>query len=220
MWTELTSVFDNLSDDPDCRAIVLSGRGKLFTAGLDLIGAAAIGQQLAAVDDVARKAKILSHKIRAYQSTVTSLERCAKPVLAAVHSGCVGAGVDLITAADVRYCTQDAWFTVKEVDIGMAADVGTLQRLPKVVGNQSVVREWCLTGRRFGAAEAEKVGLLSAVFETHAEMVAHAMQVAADIAAKSPVAVQATKKNLVYSLDHTTQEGLDQIVSWNGQLET
>lgn len=213
MWTELNTAFDGLSDDPDCRVIVLSARGKYFTAGLDLISAAALGQQLAECDDVARKAKILARKIREYQSIVSSLEHCAKPVLAAVHSGCVGAGIDLITAADIRYCTKDAWFTAKEVDIGMAADVGTLQRLPKVVGNQSLVRDWCLTGRRFDWQEANTAGLVSAVFETHDEMIAHAVRVAAVIAAKSPVAVQATKKNLVYSLDHTTQEGLDQIVS-------
>lgn len=95
---------------------------------------------------------------------MTSLEICSKPVIAAVHSGCIGAGIDMITAADIRYCTEDAWFTVKEVEIGMAADVGTLQRLPKVIGNQSLVRELCFTGRKFTSKEAFDFGLVSKVY--------------------------------------------------------
>lgn len=214
MWQEIGDAFAGLSDDPDCRAIVLSGRGRIFTAGLDLMSAMGLAQELAAESDVARRGRTLARKIRAYQQTVSSLERCAKPVLAAVHAACVGAGVDLITAADIRYCTRDAWFCVKEVDIGMAADVGTLQRLPKVVGSQSLARELCLTGRKMAGAEAVACGLVSGgLFDTYDEMVAHAVEVAAEIAAKSPVAVQAIKHNMVYSLDRTTQEGLDQIVS-------
>lgn len=212
MWQEIQQAFDALSVDPECRAIVLSGRGKLFTAGLDLFSAMGLAQELAAEPDAARRGQILGHKIRAYQATVSSLERCAKPVLAAVHGGCVGAGVDLITAADMRYCAQDAWFCVKEVDIGMAADVGTLQRLPKVVGSQTLARELCFTGRRMAAAEALACGLVGGVFGSAEEVVAHAVGLAEQIAAKSPVAVQAIKHNMVYSLDRPTQEGLDQIV--------
>lgn len=97
------------------------------------------------------------------QEAITSLELCLKPIIVGVHSACIGAGVDLITAADIRYCTDDAWFQVKEVDIGMAADVGTLQRLPKVIGNQSLVRELCFTGRKFDSKEATTAGLVSQV---------------------------------------------------------
>lgn len=103
MWSEITQCFQQLNDDADCRAIVFSGRGKIFTAGLDLMAAMGLSQDLAGIDDVARRGAILSRKIKEYQTTVTSLEACAKPVLAAVHSACVGAGVDLITAADIRY---------------------------------------------------------------------------------------------------------------------
>lgn len=102
MWVELTHCFHQLSNDADCRVIVFSGRGKAFTSGLDLIAAMDSAQQLASIDDVARRAAILGRKIKEYQATVTSLETCAKPVLVAVHSACVGAGVDLITAADIR----------------------------------------------------------------------------------------------------------------------
>lgn len=214
MWQELGQAFDSLSDDPDCRAIVLSGRGKIFTGGLDLMAAMGLVQKLAAQDDVGRRGQILGREIREFQNSISSLERCAKPVLAAVHSACIGAGVDLITAADIRYCTADAWFSVKEVDIGMAADIGTLQRLPKVLGSQSLARELCLTGRKMAAVEAVSSGLVGGEpFATYDLMVAHAIGVAETIASKSPIAVQATKRNMVYSLDHTTQQGLDHIVS-------
>lgn len=102
MWLEIRECFHKLSDDPDCRVIVFSGRGKIFTSGLDLMAAMDLGQQLVGVDDVARRANILSKSIRGYQETVSALEVCSKPVIAAVHSACVGAGVDLITASDIR----------------------------------------------------------------------------------------------------------------------
>jgi len=215
MWIEIGKCFDELSSSPDCRSIVLSASGKHFTAGLDLMDAMALGQKLAEASDVSRKAKIFAESIKLYQESISSLEKCAKPVIACCHSAVIGAGVDMITAADIRYCTKDAYFSVKEVDIGMAADVGTLQRLPKVIGNQSLVRELCFTARKLPADEAEKCGLVSRVFENKDQMVDEAIKIAANIASKSPVAVQVTKQSLVYSMDHTTQEGLDHIKEIN-----
>lgn len=212
MWHELFECFNSLNQDPDCRAIVLSANGRLFTAGLDLRDAMKWGQMMAEIDDVARKAHMLSGKIKDYQNSISSLENCLKPVIAAVHSACVGAGINLVSAADIRYCTADAWFTVKEVDIGMPADVGVLQRLPKIIGNQSLVRELAFTARKIASAEALQCGLVSRVFDTKEEMIREAVSLAETIASKSPLAVQATKKNIVYSMDHTNQEGLDQIV--------
>lgn len=165
--------------------------------------------------DVARKAKIFEEFVELYQASITSLEKCPKPVIACTHSAVVGAGVDLITAADIRFCTKDAWFCVKEVDIGMAADVGTLQRLPKVIGSQSLVRDLCYTARKLPSDEAERCGLVSKVFVDKITMVEEAIKMAEIIASKSPVAVQATKRNIVYSLDHTNQEGLDHIKELN-----
>lgn len=150
--------------------------------------------------------------IKLYQDSISSLELCSKPVLAAVHSACVGAGVDLITSADLRYCTKDAWFQVKEVDIGMAADVGTLQRLPKVIGNQSLVRELCFTARKMNSEEAERSGLIGKVYENKEEMMSAVIGLAELIGTKSPVAVQLTKKNILFSQTRTNQEGLDHIV--------
>jgi len=211
LWNELQECFNGLNENSDCRAIVLSGAGKHFTAGLDLKYALQLGQELAAIEEVGRRGHYLNKKIITCQNSISSLERCLKPVIAAVHSACVGAGVDLITACDVRYCSNDAWFQVKEVDIGMAADVGTLQRLPKVIGNQSLARELCFTGRKFDSKEALSSGLVSRTFSSRDELIKESLKLAEEIAKKSPVAVQATKENLVYSLEHTNQEGLDQI---------
>merc|ERR1712181_130393 len=140
---------------------------------------------------------------------------CRKPVIGAVHNACVGAGVDMGTAMDVRLCTADAWFCVREVDMGLAADVGTLQRLPKVIGSQSLVNELCLSGRRMESEEAEKCGLVSSVFESKEKMMEGALAMAAQIASKSPVAVQGTKDNLSFSREHPVQEGLDRVAMYN-----
>lgn len=216
MWLELAECFGYLHNDPDCRAIVLSGgSAKHFTAGIDLLDMMQLGQKLGEIDDVGRKARLFEGLIKQCQEGISSLERCYKPVIAAIHAACVGAGVDLITAADIRYCTRDAWFQVKEVDIGMAADVGTLQRLPKVIGSQSLARELCFTARKFKSDEAQSCGLISNVFESREEMIKKAIDLAAIIASKSPIAVQGTKKNMVYSMDHTNQEGLDHIREMN-----
>lgn len=122
-----------------------------------------MGQKMAEIDEVSRRGHWLEKTIKTSQEAITALEVCLKPVIVGVHSACVGAGVDLITAADIRYCTDDAWFQVKEVEIGMAADVGTLQRLPKVIGSQSLVRELCFTGRKFDSKEAFACGLVNRV---------------------------------------------------------
>ncbi|XP_044257309.1 delta(3,5)-Delta(2,4)-dienoyl-CoA isomerase, mitochondrial [Tribolium madens] len=215
MWLEIGKCFENLNLDENCRAIVLSGAGKIFTAGLDFQDMLTLAPQLAEHEDVARKSKILYQFITTYQKSISWLELCKKPVLTAVHSACVGGGLDLITAADMRYCTKDAWFQVKEVDIGMAADVGTLQRLPKVIGSDSLVRELCYTARKMPATEALQSGLVSKVFEDKASMIEGVIGIAKEISKKSPVAVQGTKVSLVYSRDHTVQEGLDHIALWN-----
>uniref|UniRef100_A0A336MTE1 Delta(3,5)-Delta(2,4)-dienoyl-CoA isomerase, mitochondrial n=1 Tax=Culicoides sonorensis TaxID=179676 RepID=A0A336MTE1_CULSO len=215
MWYELGDCFNALSDNPDCRVVVLSASGKHFTAGIDLLDMLQFGQELAEHEDVGRKGKLLEMMIKKYQDSITSLETCVKPVITCVYSACVGAGVDLITAADIRYCSKDAWFQVKEVDIGMAADVGTLQRLPKVIGSQSLVRELCFTARKVKSDEALSCGLVSKVFENKEEMVKGALELADTIAQKSPIAVQVTKKNMNFSQSKTNQEGLDHIREMN-----
>ncbi|XP_013106507.1 delta(3,5)-Delta(2,4)-dienoyl-CoA isomerase, mitochondrial [Stomoxys calcitrans] len=211
MWIEIKHCFESLHTNPDCRVIVISGAGKHFSAGIDLNDMIKLGQDLADIDDVARKGHYLEPLIKLYQDSISSLENCSKPVIAAVHSACIGAGIDLITAADIRYCTEDAFFSVKEVDIGMAADVGTLQRLPKAIGSQSLARELCYTGRRMESSEALSCGLVNRVFPEKEALLKAAIEMAEHIAQKSPIAVQTTKQNIVYSLSRPNQEGLDQI---------
>lgn len=218
MWQEMTQCFSSLSDNPECRVIVLSGQGKHFTAGIDLNSLVEMSAQADELEDVARKARFHSRCIKFIQDSITSLEECNKPILSVIHNACVGAGVDLITASDIRYCTQDAWFQVKEVDVGLAADVGTLQRFPKVIGNASIARELCYTGRKFDAEEAKSIGLVSNVFPDKESALNHVIGLAENIAAKSPVAVQTTKLNLVYSQSRPNADGLEHIRILNSAM--
>ncbi|XP_061828481.1 delta(3,5)-Delta(2,4)-dienoyl-CoA isomerase, mitochondrial isoform X2 [Nerophis lumbriciformis] len=213
-WSEMVDCFNEIADDPDCRVVVFSAAGKVFTAGIDLMDMAGDILQPEG-DDTARISWNIRKTITKYQNTFSVIERCPKPVLVAVHGACVGGGVDLITACDIRLCTQDAWFQVKEVDVGLAADVGTLQRLPKVIGSRSLVNELALTARKMHADEAKSTGLVSRVFADKEAMMTGALEMAGEIAARSPVAVQGTKVNLVYSRDHSVAEGLEYMAAWN-----
>ncbi|KAJ6157824.1 Delta(3-5)-Delta(2-4)-dienoyl-CoA isomerase [Penicillium chermesinum] len=216
MWLELRQVFDKLSTDPSVRAIVLTGAGdKAFTAGLDVKAASQGTLFEGGASDPARKAWGMRHHIVEFQDCITAIERCEKPVIAALHGFSFGLAIDISSAADIRVCARDVKFAVKEVDIGLAADIGTLSRLPKIVGNYGWVKEVALTARTFGAEEALRVGLVNAVYENKARAVEEAFKLAALIASKSPVAVQGTKEILNYSRDHTVSEGLRYTAVWN-----
>ena len=151
------------------------------------------------------------------QDTLTSLERCRKPVLAAIHGGCIGGGIDLVTCADMRYCSSDAYFSIKEIDMGMTADVGTLQRLPKLIG-EGMARELAYTGRRFTAAEAREMRLVNRVFDSREALQAGVREMAATIAAKSPLAIRGTKEMITYARDHTVADSLNYIATWNAAM--
>lgn len=215
MWTEIGDAFTKLSTDPECRVVILSGAGKMFSSGIDLGDLTQLASVVYSEDDIARKSMTMYTMLRHLQGLITTVEKCRKPVIGAIHNACVGAGVDLITTTDIRLCTEDAWFCVKEVDMGLAADVGTLQRLPKVIGSQSLVNDLCLTARKMKSEEAERCGFVSSVFSSKEAMMTSALEMAASIASKSPVAVQGTKTNLVYSREHTVEEGLERIASHN-----
>lgn len=213
-WREMVDCFNKIAQDADCRAVVISGAGKLFTAGIDLMDLASDFFQPRG-DDVARSSWHLRNLITGYQETFSVIEKCPKPVIAAIHGACIGGGVDLITACDIRYCAQDAFFQVKEVDIGLAADVGTLQRLPRIIGSQSLVNELAFTARKMMADEALSSGLVSRMFPDKETMLDSAFALAAEISSKSPLAVQGTKVNLLYSRDHSVADGLNYMTSWN-----
>ncbi|XP_023142429.1 delta(3,5)-Delta(2,4)-dienoyl-CoA isomerase, mitochondrial isoform X1 [Amphiprion ocellaris] len=214
-WREMVECFTEIAEDRDCRVVLVSGAGKMFTAGMDLMDFAEDAFQPGDDNDTGRTSWNIRNMLHRYQETFSVIEKCPKPVLVAVHGACIGGGVDLITACDIRLCTQDTWFQVKEVDIGMAADVGTLQRLPKVIGSRSLVNELALTARKMYADEAKSSGLVSRVFADKETMMAGALELAGDIAARSPLAVQGTKINLVYSRDHSVAEGLEYMAAWN-----
>ncbi|KAF7117335.1 hypothetical protein CNMCM5793_006084 [Aspergillus hiratsukae] len=220
MWIELGQIFDRLSQDPTVRAIVLSGAGeKAFTAGLDVTAASqgllSDGDQAL---DPARKAAHLRRHIASFQDCISAVERCEKPVVVAMHGFSLGLAIDLSVAADVRVCARDTKFAVKEVDIGLAADIGTLSRLPKVVGSFGWVKEVALTARMFGAEEALRVGFVNRVFESRQAAVQGALEMAALMATKSPVAVQGTKEILNFSRDHSVQDGLRYTAVWNSAM--
>jgi len=216
MWQEIRRAFEWVDATPEARVAVLQGEGKLFTAGIDLQMMMGLGRQIQNDCD-GRTREALRRVILDLQDTLTSLERCRKPVLAAIHGGCIGGGIDLVTCADMRYASSDAYFTIKEIDIGMTADVGTLQRLPKLVG-EGIVRELAYTGRKFDALEAKDIGLVNRVFESREALYAGVHEIAATIAAKSPLSIRGTKEMITYARDHSVADSLNYIATWNAAM--
>jgi enoyl-CoA hydratase len=214
MWQDIRRAFEWVDETPAARVAVLEGEGRHFSAGIDLQMMAGLMPQVH--DDCDGRAREkLRRVILDLQDTLTSLERCRKPVLAAIHGACVGGAVDLICCADMRYAAADAQFTIKEVDIGMVADVGTLQRLPRLIGSQGLVRELAYTGRAVDAGEARAIGLVNRVFDTREALHAGVREIAATIAAKSPLAIRGIKEQLNYARDHSVADGLNQVATWN-----
>lgn len=227
-WLDMKHCMEIASSDPDVHCVLIHGGAcRLFSAGLDLnggiggghtkesVGAGEQKQLKRAKPDVSRVALRMEPGIIQAQDGISSIERCRKPVVVALHNGVIGGGIDIACACDIRYCTEDTYFVIAEVNIGIAADVGTLQRLPKIVGNDSIVRELALTGRKFLATEAQTLGLIGTIFPDRERCLAGARATAKQIATKSPVGVIGTKASLNYSRDHTVQEGLEHVRLWN-----
>ncbi|EDV29503.1 uncharacterized protein TRIADDRAFT_20308 [Trichoplax adhaerens] len=213
MWKEIPQCFDSLGTDSSCRVIILSGAGKMFCSGIDLSVLAMLHDPN---QEVARRAIAMRIAVKKFQDTFTSIEKCPKPVIASIHGGCIGAGsIDMTSACDIRLCSQDAFFSIKEVDMGLAADVGTLQRFPKIVGNDSLVRELVYTARNFSATEAKDIGFVSSVHADAKTLTDASIKLATNIASKSPVAITGSKINMNYSRDHSVDEGLNYIANWN-----
>lgn len=212
-WDEMPNIFRQIDDNDDVRVVVIRGEGKAFSAGLDLVEMMPRLPLGASGPDNKRQAR-LHQLIRDMQWAITCVERCRVPVIAAIHGYCVGGGVDLITACDIRLASADAVFSVREVKLAIVADVGTLQRLPRVV-TPGVARELALTGRDFDAAYAEKVGLVNRVLADRAALDADALAVAAEIAENAPSAVQGTKHVLNQAIAGETDRALEYVATWN-----
>ncbi len=211
MFAAIGEAFRSLGADPSVRAILLSGRGRHFTAGLDLQYASS---QFPPSDDPGRAAEARLRHVKWLQDSFSAAEEARPPVIAAIHGGCIGAGVDLATACDIRLASADAFFQVAEVDVAITADLGTLQRLTHLIP-EGIVRELAYTGRRMGADEAARLGLVNRVEADRDAVVAAGLELARTIAAKSPLAVAGAKMSLNYSRGRTVEEGLRHVALWN-----
>ncbi|MGZ5195701.1 MAG: enoyl-CoA hydratase-related protein [Ramlibacter sp.] len=206
-WRELDEVLTRLHREGSARALVISSTGKHFSAGMALETFSGEG----VLDDRTPEGRAAIFDLLSdMQSTFTKLETLRIPVIAAIQGGCIGGAVDMATACCIRYATADAFFCVQEINIGMVADVGTLQRLPKLVP-LGVVKELAYTGRRLPAQKALGYGLVNEVFDTQEAMVAAALQCAREIAAKPPVAIWGTKQVIHYTRDHSVDDSLKQM---------
>jgi len=220
-WEELPAIVHDIDNNSLARVIVVSSTGPHFTSGLDINAFLMDGasNETGEADPKAHRVRSekLYQNIKRMQKSFSVLEECRVPVLAAIQGGCIGGGIDLVTACDMRYATNEAFFTVYEINIGMTADVGTFPRLVKLIP-EGIVRELCYTGRRMPAEEAKSAGLVNNVFSDQETMLAEVMKIAAEIASKAPLAIYGCKRMINYARDHSTADGLDYIGIWNASM--
>jgi len=221
-WQELPEAVRAIDDAGAARAIVVSSTGKHFSAGMDLAvftsgGGDAIGGAEGGSKEVGRQRSRFFQTVLKLQDSFSALEQVRMPVLAAIQGGCIGGAVDMVSACDLRYATEDAFFCVQEINIGMTADVGTLQRLPKIIPD-GIARELAYRGNRMPAARAREVGLVNEVFATHDELIAGVLAIAEEIASKSPLAIWGTKEMITYTRDHSVDDSLRHMAAWQSGM--
>ena len=218
-WDELPEIVNDIDDNSKARVLVISSTGPHFSSGLDISSVVSADSQPSVADAKQRRShgESFYRMAKRMQNTFSCLEDCRMPVLAAIQGGCIGGGMDFVTACDIRYATEDAFFTVYEVKVGMTADVGTFPRLVKLIP-EGVVRELAYTGRRMFAAEACQVGLVNRVFVDQEALLEGVLSVAREIAANAPLAVYGSKRMINYSRDHSTADSLDYISIWNASF--
>ncbi len=214
-WRELPAVVKAIDREAAARVIVISSTGKHFTAGMDL--KAFSNMSTSTGGEPARTGESFRRMVLELQDSFNSLENARMPVLMAIQGACVGGGVDMVCAADSRYCTADAFFTIKETALAMTADLGTLQRLPHLMP-QGLVRELAYTSRKFNANEALNTGFVNRVFDTQQEMLDEVMAIARQIARQSPMAVTGSKEMFNYSRDHGVVESLRYMATWQAGM--
>jgi len=214
MWVEIQQAFEWADSCPNVRVVILSGAGKHFCAGIDL---SMFQDILFEHKDPARASEMFVTHVRQLQQNIKALRDCRKPVLAAMHGAVVGGAIDMTCYADMRYVDATAKFCVKEIDIGIVADVGTLQNLPSLI-SEGLVRELAYTGRLMMPDEALAAGLVNRVFEDRDSLVAGVREIAKTIAEKSPLAMRGTKQVINYTRDHSIEDGLEYVALWNAAM--
>lgn len=215
-WVDLKACMDHLDQEPSVRVIVLAGQGKHFCAGIDLGLLMEVNQAHQQADE-GRRREALRDTVLWLQAPINAIEACRKPVIAAIHGGCIGAGVDIVCACDLRYGTADSYLQVKEIDMGMVADLGTLQRLPRIVGD-GIAREWCFSGRKVSGPEAAAKACYNAAYEDQEALYAAVRQLATTLAAKSPLALRGTKQVMNHAREHAVADSLDYVATWNAGM--
>lgn len=216
-WNELPAIVNDINDNAKARVVVISSTGKHFTAGMD-ISVFTDGEGVSAGGgDQHSRAEAFRQFVLTLQDSFSCLDNMRMPVIAAIQGGCIGAGVDMTSACDIRYATEDAFFQIAEINIGMTADVGTFPRLCKLIP-EGWVRELAYSGRRLPAQKAKEIGLVNDVFATQEEMLAHVMELAREIASKAPVAIVGSKRMINYARDHSIADGLDYIATWQAGM--
>jgi len=213
LWFEIGELANWASQSEEVRVLIFSGRGDNFTSGIDFKYVLELKKRYFSRPEGKRQ-EYLRQYIGKMQDSFNALRKCSKPTIASIQGHCIGGGIDLITAFDLRYGTKNATFSVKEIDLGIVADIGTLQRLPLLIG-EAKTRELALTARAFNGQEAFEYGLLNQCFETSEEMNTTVKNVADEISKKSPLTVRGVKKVLNFNQDRLIQEGLDYVANWN-----
>ncbi len=217
-WQELPAIVQTLDEQSTARVIILSSVGKHFTAGMDLSVLSNLGSDPEV--EPARAAEKLRRWILGLQDTFTALEKARMPVIAATQGACIGGGVDMICATDMRFCTSNAYFNIKETELGITADVGTLQRIQHVMPS-GLARELAYSSRNLGADEAAACGFVNKVYTDQEQMLEAVRALATDIARHSPLAVHGTKAMLNYSREHSIEDSLNHMATWQaGMMKT
>jgi len=214
-WPECREIFESISLNPEVRVVVVTSTGKHFSAGMDLSFFSTL--EISNDGDPGRMSEQRRRLILDLQESFNAIGRCKVPVLVGVQGAVIGGAVDMLCACDTRYCTEDAFFAIQEIKIGMTADLGTLQRLQHLVPS-GLARELAYTGRKLKAEEAQNSGFVTRVFADHEAMTSGLLEIAREIAARSPLAVAGSKEMLDYARDHSVPDGLNYIATWNAAM--
>jgi enoyl-CoA hydratase len=216
-WSELPSALRELDADGKTRVVIIASTGKHFTAGMDLSVFAGPSVSSPGTTEPGRVREALRRSVLELQDAFNAIEQIRMPVLAAIQGGCIGGGVDMVSACDARYCSKDAFFCIQEINIGMTADLGTLQRLPQLIP-AGMVRELAYTGRRLWSARAREIGLVNEVYDDASALIHGVREVAREIAEHSPLAVHGTKQMLNYARDHSVSDSLTYMAAWQSGM--